>query len=188
MIKIELFGLSCKHCIWKNQVLLINWLIPSYNDIQWCWDFAMWVLLRAGTGRLVKIEGKTNATKQREVFDVNCSRVHTISDRCEDFLQNSVKSNQTVSLPPRLASILQIINYPFYHFMHLCTSTTTVFFFFNYYFILLVLCSLISLFFFTATMCYMNFTYYNTQLENLIHEYLQYICVAAWYYPDMTIF
>ena len=61
--KIELFGLKAKRHIWRKPGTIPMVKHGGGSIIRWrCF-------LAAGTGRLVRIEGKTNRSKYREVID-----------------------------------------------------------------------------------------------------------------------
>ena len=61
--KIELFGLIAKRHIWRKPVT-----IP---DAWWWQHHAVGMFSASGAGRLVRIEGKMNGAKYREILDEN---------------------------------------------------------------------------------------------------------------------
>ena len=63
--KIELFVLNAKHCVWRKPGTIPTVKHGDGNTMRWrCFS-------AAGTGRLVRIEGKMNGTKYREIIDEN---------------------------------------------------------------------------------------------------------------------
>jgi hypothetical protein len=64
-IKIELFGLSAKHQVWRKPGT-----VPMVKHISG--SIMLWgCFSAAGTERLVRIEGKMNGSKYREILDEN---------------------------------------------------------------------------------------------------------------------
>ena len=63
--KIELFGLNAKRHVWRKPGT-----IPTVNHGSGC--IMLWVCYSvAGTGRLVRIKGKMNGVKYREILNEN---------------------------------------------------------------------------------------------------------------------
>ena len=72
-IKIELFGLNAKRHIWRKPGT-----IPTVKH----GGIMLWECFSAvGTGRLVRIEGKRNRAKYREILMKTCSRALRSSGR-----------------------------------------------------------------------------------------------------------
>ena len=63
--KIELFGLNAKHHVWRRPGTIPT-VKHGGGSIMWWRRFSA-----AGTGRLVRIEGKMNASKYRVIVDEN---------------------------------------------------------------------------------------------------------------------
>ena len=63
--KIELFGLNAKHHVFRKPGTIPKVKHGGGNIMLWgCFS-------AAGTGRLVRIEGKINGAKTRDIFDEN---------------------------------------------------------------------------------------------------------------------
>ena len=63
--KIELFGLNAKRLVWRKPVTLPTVKHGGGSIMLWgCFSMA-------STGRLVRIEGKMNGAKYRELLEVN---------------------------------------------------------------------------------------------------------------------
>lgn len=63
--KIELFGLNAKHYVWRKPGTILT---VKYDG----GSIMLWVCFSAaGTGRLVRIEGKMNGANYREILDEN---------------------------------------------------------------------------------------------------------------------
>ena len=63
--KIKLFGLNAMHHIWRKPGTISTVKYGGGSIMQWgCFS-------AAGTGRLVRIEGKMNGAKYREILDEN---------------------------------------------------------------------------------------------------------------------
>ena len=63
--KIELFCLNAKRFVWRKPVTIPTVKHGSGSFMLWgCFS-------AAGTGRLVRMEGKMNGAKYREIFDEN---------------------------------------------------------------------------------------------------------------------
>ena len=68
--KIELFGLNGKHHIWRKPGTAHH--LANYYPYGEAWWWQLWgCFLATGTGRLVRIEGKVNGAKCREILDEN---------------------------------------------------------------------------------------------------------------------
>ena len=63
--KIELFGLNAKRHIWRKPGTIPTVKHGGVSIMLWGY------LLAAGTGRLVRIEGKMNGAKYREILNEN---------------------------------------------------------------------------------------------------------------------
>ena len=67
--KIELFGLNAKHHVWRKPGTISTVKHGGGSIMLWgCFS-------AAGTGSLVRIEGKMNGAMYREILVSNCSRV-----------------------------------------------------------------------------------------------------------------
>ena len=72
--KIELFGLNAKHHIWRKPATM------HYGEAWWWQHHDVGCFSGAGTGSLIRIEGKMNGAKHREILDENLIRALRTSD------------------------------------------------------------------------------------------------------------
>jgi hypothetical protein len=85
--KIELCGLNAKHHVWRKPDTIPTMKHAGSSIMLWgCFS-------AAGTGRLVRIEGKMNGAKYREILDEN--RFQTL--RTSNWAEGS-HSNRTTTL------------------------------------------------------------------------------------------